>query len=159
MSAINFTVLGLWWVAIKDRLDLRRSDRAGHFMAYLVSLQFVIPGTVSLLAQVAPEEPILWRGSFAVAGLLGAAGTFLLGRSLRRVLAEDTLANVLVRVAVPLYLLVSVVAAFEGVPEALDLQLASTQIEAFLLTLLVFLGVQAAWAVAMAPHDEPAATS
>jgi hypothetical protein len=42
-----------------------------------------------------------------------------------------------------------------GIPDALDLRLTSIQIEAVLLTLLVFLGVQAAWVVAMtAPQDE-----
>ena len=51
-------------------------------------------------------------------------------------------------------MLVAVVAAFPGIPDALDLRLSSIEIEGFLLTVLVFLGVQAAWVVAMTPKAE-----
>ncbi|HEX6576740.1 MAG TPA: hypothetical protein VF082_00120 [Jiangellaceae bacterium] len=114
-----------------------------------MSLGFVIAGTVSLLAQVAPDEPILWRASFALAGLAGAVGTAMLGQALRDVTGEGLLARLLWWVAVPVYLLVAVVAAVPGIPEALNLRLSSIEVEGFLLTLLVFLGVQAAWVVAM----------
>jgi hypothetical protein len=64
-------------------------------------------------------------------------------------------ARLLQFVGAPLYVLVAVVAFIPGIPDALDLRLTSIQIEAVLLTLLVFLGVQAAWVVAMtAPQDE-----
>jgi hypothetical protein len=151
VSAINFTLLGLWWVAVKERSDIGGSGARRRRMAYLVSLGFVIPGTVSLLAQVAPDEPILWRASFAFAGVAGAVGIAMLGQALRDLTGETLLARVLWFVAVPVYLLVAVVAAVPGVPEALDLRLSSIEIEGFLLTVLVFLGVQAAWVVAMTP--------
>jgi hypothetical protein len=154
VSAINFTLLGLWWVAVKERTDIGGADAPRRRMAYLVSLGFVIPGTVSLLAQVAPDEPILWRASFAFAGVAGAVGIAMLGRSLRDLTGESLLARVLWFVAVPLYVLVAVVAAFPGIPDALDLRLSSIEIEGFLLTVLVFLGVQAAWVVAMTPKAE-----
>ena len=73
VSGINFTLLGLWWVAIKDRADIGGDNTAGRRMAYIVSLQFLIPGTVSLLSQVAPDKPLIWRLSFTIAGLAGAA--------------------------------------------------------------------------------------
>lgn len=154
VSAINFTLLGLWWVAVKERPDIGGTDAARRRMAYLVSLCFVIPGTVSLLAQVAPDEPILWRTSFAFAGVAGAVGTAMLGRSLRELTGEGLLVRLLWWVAVPIYLLVAVVAAVPGVPEVLELRLSSIEVEGFLLTLLVFLGVQAAWVVAMTPKAE-----
>ncbi|HJU98703.1 MAG TPA: hypothetical protein VJ644_12065 [Jiangellaceae bacterium] len=160
VSAINFTLLGLWWVAVKERPDIGGPDAARRWMAYLVSLGFVIPGTVSLLAQVAPDEPVLWRASFAFAGVAGAVGTAMLGRALRDLTGEGLLVRLLWWVAVPIYLLVAVVAAIPGVPEALNLRLSSIEVEGFLLTLLVFLGVQAAWVVAMTPEgaDESAIT-
>jgi hypothetical protein len=155
VSAINFTLLGLWWVAIKERTDIRRRDAAGQRMAYLVSLGFVIPGTVSLLAQVAPGEPALWRASFGLAGLAGAIGLVMLGQELQATGGDTWVARLLQFVGAPLYVLVAIVAAIPGIPDALDLRLTSIQIEAILLTLLVFLGVQAAWVVAMtAPRDE-----
>lgn len=124
-------------------------------MAYLVSLGFVIPGTVSLLAQVAPDEPALWRASFGLAGLAGAIGLVMLGQALQATGGDLLVARLLQFVGAPLYVLVAVVAFVPGIPDALDLRLTSIQIEAVLLTLLVFLGVQAAWVVAMtAPQDE-----
>lgn len=82
ISGINFTLLGLWWVAAKDRTEFR--DKAGRRMAYLVSLGFVIPGTIALLSQVAPNVPILWRVSFAIAGVAGIVGMPLLADVLQR---------------------------------------------------------------------------
>ena len=78
VSGINFTLLGLWWVAVKDRVDLVKGTASFRQMAYLVSLQFVVPATVSLFAQVAPELPDVWRVAFSVAGLVGLAGTLML---------------------------------------------------------------------------------
>jgi hypothetical protein len=151
VSAINFTLLGLWWVAVKERSDIGGTDARRRRMAYLVSLSFVIPGTVSLLAQVAPDEPVLWRTSFTLAGVAGAVGIALLGQSLRDLTGETLLVRVLWWVAVPMYVLVALVAAVPGIPDALDLRLSSIEIEGFLLSLLVLLGVQAAWVVAMTP--------
>lgn len=154
VSGINFTLLGLWWVAVKDRPEIVGRGTQGRRMAYLVSLQFAIPGTVSLLAQVAPDEPVVWRTLFTTAALAGAIGVVLLGLSLRRAHAYRRLVVVLWCVSVPIYLLIAVVAAFEGVPDALNLRLTSIQLEGLMLTLMVFLGVQLAWLVSMAPKRE-----
>jgi len=155
VSAINFTLLGLWWVAVKDRakvagVGLPGDDALSHRTAYLVSLQFVIPGTVSLLAQVAPDIAAVWRAAFAVAGVVGAAGIVMLSGEIRRT-SDLRLAPTLFRiVGVPLYVLVALV-ALVPLPNALDVGLSPIQIEALLLTLLVFLGVQEAWVVSMTP--------
>jgi FtsH-binding integral membrane protein len=154
VSAINFTLLGLWWVAIKDRSDIRERDSAGRRMAYLVSLQFSVPGIIALLGQVAPDVPALWRSSFTFAALAGAVGVFLLGRSLRGMPGQAGLVLVFWWVAIPLYLMIGAVAAFEGIPDTLNLQLSSIEIEGLLLTMMVFLGVQTAWVVAMAPREK-----
>ncbi len=154
VSAINFTLLGLWWVAIKERSDIRERDASGRRVAFLISLQFSVPGIIALVGQVAPQEPVLWRSSFTFAGLAGAVGIYLLGRSLRRVPGQAGLVLVFWFVAIPIYVLVAAVAAFEGIPDALNLRLSSIEIEGLLLTLLVFLGVQTAWVVAMAPEEK-----
>jgi hypothetical protein len=155
VSAINFTLLGLWWVAVKDRAKIADAGLPGdgalsHRTAYLVSLQFVIPGTVSLLAQVAPDIAAVWRAAFAIAGIVGAVGIVLLANEIRRT-SDLRLAPILFRVVgVPLYALVALV-ALVPLPSALDGGLSPIQIEALLLTLLVFLGVQEAWVVSMTP--------
>lgn len=150
VSGINFTLLGLWWVAVRERGEIGVDSAFGRRMAYLVSLQFVIPGTVSLLSQVAPDVPGLWRASFTAAGLAGAAGSVMLSAALTRLPGQRLVANLMAYAAVPLYVIVAVVA---GIP-ALTVTgsgLTALQVEGILLCLLVFLGVQAAWVVAMAP--------
>jgi cytochrome bd-type quinol oxidase subunit 2 len=150
VSAINFTLLGLWWVAVKDRAGWDGDTALSHRTAYLVSLQFVIPGTVSLLAQVAPDVPTVWRAAFALAGVVGAVGIVMLSDEVRRT-SDLRLAPTLFRLfGVPLYVLVALVAVVP-LPASFDLGLAPIQIEALLLSLLVFLGVQEAWVVSMTP--------
>lgn len=153
VSGINFTLLGLWWVAVRERPEVGVGDAAGRRMAYLVALQFLIPGTIALLSQVAPGEPMLWRVAFSCAGLAGAAGSLLLGRSLTHI-AGQRLVGGLVRWASSLmYLVVAVIAAVPGLTAGRGLALSALQIEGVLLCLLVFLGVHAAWVVAMAPRE------
>ncbi|HSI26723.1 MAG TPA: hypothetical protein VK948_04875 [Aeromicrobium sp.] len=155
VSAINFTLLGLWWVAVKDRAERIGETAASRRVAYLVSLQFVILGTVSLLAQVAPDIPLVWRSAFAVAGLTGAVGVALLARDLGATTEARVAPALFLLIGVPIYLLVIAVAAF---PEAFTgAGFRPIQAEATLVTLLVFLGVQEAWVVSMTPPKGSAA--
>jgi len=147
VSGINFTLLGLWWVAVRERGD----SAFGRRLAYLVSLQFVLPGTVSLLSQVAPDVPGLWRVSFAAAGLAGAVGSVMLSGAVGRLPGQRLVAGLMAFAAAPIYILVALVAAIPPLTENRGLALTPLQIEGVLLCLLVFLGVQAAWVVAMAP--------
>jgi hypothetical protein len=154
VSGINFTLLGLWWVAVREQSSIGLDSAFGRRMAYLVSLQFVIPGTVSLLSQVAPAVPALWRVSFAVAGIAGATGSTLLAGSLGRI-GQNLVSALLGFAAAPLYVIVAIVAAVPALTDAGWVSLTPLQIEGVLLCLLVFLGVHAAWVVAMSP--KPAA--
>lgn len=161
VAAINFTLLGLWWVAVKDRVQLV-GDRvrgrgaldsgASQAVAYLVALQFMIPGSISLLALVAPDIALVWRTSFGIAGIIGAIGVALLARDLRRTTDAKVAPALFILLGVPLYLLVTVVAAF---PQAFAGEnFRPIQAEATLVSLIVFLGVQEAWVVSMTPLRE-----
>lgn len=152
VSAINFTLLGLWWVAIKDRADLGGHDHASRRMAYFVSLQFLIPATVSLLAQIAPSVPEVWRFAFAFAGVAGAAGVAMLAQELRRSTDAKVVPQVFAVVGIPVYVLVTLVAIFPTAIADMGLTLKPIEVEGLLLTILVFLGVQEAWVVAMMPE-------
>ena len=156
VSGINFTLLGLWWVAVRERSEIGADSAFGRRMAYLVSLQFVIPGTVSLLSQVAPDVPALWRSSFTAAGIAGAAGSAMLAGSLGRI-GQGIVAALIGFVAAPLYLIVALVAAIPPLTSGGWLAITPLQLEGVLLCLLVFLGVHAAWVVAMAPRPAQAA--
>jgi drug/metabolite transporter (DMT)-like permease len=150
ISAVNFTLLGLWWVAVKDRADVVGETPSSRLTAYLVSLQFVIPGTVSLLAQVAPEVVIVWRCAFAVAGIVGAFGIYMLARELRRTSDERVAPTLFLVFGIPLYAAVVLVALLApALKEVLAPDFKPIQLEAFLITMLVFLGVQEAWVVSM----------
>jgi len=153
VAGVNFTLLGLWWVAVQDKVDLR--DRAERRMAYVVALQFMVPGTASLISQVAPTVTSIWRVTFALAGVAGAVGVLLVVPVLRRASSRGA-AVFLLGAALPLYLLVTLVAAVPGVHEVVSRKLTGLQTEAILFSLLVLLSVQVAWLVAMipAPSDD-----
>src|SRR4029450_341868 len=72
VAGVNFTLLGLWWVAVQDKVDLR--DRAERRMAYVVALQFMVPGTASLISQGGPGGTSIWPATFTLAGVAGAVG-------------------------------------------------------------------------------------
>ncbi len=151
VSAINFTLLGLWWVAVKDREDLIGRTAASRRTAYLVSLQFVIPATVSLLAQVAPDEKLVWQIAFAGGGAIGAVANAMLSQEIR-VSTEARIAPVLFAIfGIPVYLLVVLISFVPTVVADVGLSLTPIEVEGMLFSALVFLGVQEAWVVAMTP--------
>lgn len=153
VSAINFTLLGLWWVAVQGRLDVG-GDAAVRRMAYFVSLQFVIPATVSLLAQVAPDVPEVWRFAFAFAGVAGGIGVALLAAELWRSTDSTVVPWAFAIVGIPVYVVVTIVAIAPTVIADMGLVLEPIEVEGLLLSALVFLGVQEAWFVAMTPRRE-----
>lgn len=151
MSAINFTLLGLWWVAVKDRIDLGDGSTSFQRMAYFVSLQFAIPATVALLAQVAPTTPQVWRTSFALAGIVGVVGVLMLTYELSRHSDPMVLAKVFAVLSVPIYALVVIVALSPKVVADAGFSLAPIEAEGLMLAILAFLGVQEAWFIHMTP--------
>jgi cytochrome bd-type quinol oxidase subunit 2 len=155
VAATNLTLLGLWWVAVKDRTNLiGHKDAASRRAAYLVSLQFAIPATVALLAQVNPGEPAIWRFAFGSAGVIGAIGIALLARQIW----SDTVARVapilFALFGIPAYVLVVIVAFFPTMVADAGLTLKPIEAEGMLFSALLFLGVQEAWVVSMTPTDE-----
>ena len=152
VSGLSFTLLGLWWVACQGRSEwLGRSG--GGPMAYVVSLHFLLPGAMSLLAMVAPDEPLIWRGVFATAGALGTVGVVLIGRQMRLVTRAARQARVLTWVGVPVYALIVAVALVPQSLEQIGLRLAPLQVEAIMLSALIILGAQAAWLLTFPPDE------
>ena len=151
VAAINFTLLGLWWVAVTERRQLREGGPRVRRMAYTVSLQFLIPGALSLLAQVAPNVPAFWRTAFAAAGIFGALSVLMLSPATAR---ENEMTRrgawFLRLVGLPLYLAITAVAV---VPPVKGLAITPLQMEGVLMALLVFLGAQTAWTVGMAATE------
>jgi hypothetical protein len=139
-AAICFTLLGLWLIVTQTRhADWRRETRLRR-RAHGVAMNFSLPGLMSLLALVNPHSVLLWRVSFAVAAI---GGTMIL--VVLRGVDTSWFGVAAYALAVILYVLVAVVAIAPSVVTGIGMTVAAVQVEAVLLTLLVFLDVNIAW--------------
>lgn len=141
VSTASFTLVGLWLVVVQTR-PAWRFDASRRRMAYVVSLHFLLPGAMSILALAAPDVSLVWRVSFAVAGAIGVVGVAMIAATLR----DDSDCPRIVRwlqwVVLPVYLLVTGLAIAPGIVAALGIGLTPLQVEALILSLLLFFGVQ-----------------
>jgi hypothetical protein len=156
-SPACLTLLGLWLVVVQIRLREWQGSAIHRRRAYGVALYFALPGIMSLLALIAPQDAIYWRVSFAIVAIGGAVvlalvrglparngpGPAAAGAASR--LDHLGLAAYLATIA--LYILIGALAIAGG--------LAVLRIEAILLTVLVFLGFNVAWLLLF--DDRPAA--
>ena len=153
VSAISFTLLGLWWVVVQTREEWRRIA-ARRRMAYVVSLHFLLPGAMSVLSLIAPDVTFLWRVTFATAGILGMIGAVTVLRTVREEYDAPRAARIIEWVAIPIYGLVTVVALVPELLANLGSSLQPLQIEGLILTILIILGVQLAWILMVEPTRE-----
>ena len=150
-APLSFTVYGLWLIVVQTRHSDWRHSPAHRRRAYAVSLHFALPGLMSLLALVDPTNGDVWRVSFAVSG---AAGALILGYIQFSPVPtpRGRLWQLESTVSIVLYLLVVLVALAPDVAGDLG---APIRVEAVLLSLIVFLGINVAWAL-MFDEVEPA---
>ena len=71
-SPACFALLGLWLVVVQIRLREWEGSVVHRRRSYGVALHFALPGIMSLLALVNPQDPAFWRISFAIIALGGA---------------------------------------------------------------------------------------
>ena len=153
VSAISFTLLGLWWVVVQTREEWRRIP-ARRRMAYVVSLHFLLPGAMSVLSLIAPDVTFLWRVTFATAGILGVIGAITILRTVREEYDAPRAARIIEWIAIPIYALVTIVALVPELLTNLESELKPLQIEGLILTILIILGVQLAWILMVEPTRE-----
>lgn len=79
-AQLCFTLLGLWWLVLQTKYREWIGDSERRRMATSVSLYFLLPGVMSLIALLGADIPLLWRTTFAIASAIGAIETFLAGR-------------------------------------------------------------------------------
>jgi undecaprenyl pyrophosphate phosphatase UppP len=143
LAQVSFTVFGLWLVVVQLE---RKDETAGEQHRWgerVVAMHFALPGVMSLLILADPENSLLWQLSFAAFAVLGGVGMALLGHP-----EEDPgpVASLLRWGAVALYWAVAGVALFaRGVAAALGVN--ALQVEAVLLSLLLFVGLNQALAM------------
>ncbi len=158
VGSISFTLLGLWWVVVQGR-DSWRTNPSRRRMAYAVSLHFLLPGAMSILSLVAPDLGLLWRVTFAAAGVLGVIGASYVVRTLREEHDSPRIAQTIELIAIPIYGLVAVIALVPELVNRLGIGLTALQAEAIILSILVFFGVQSAWILMLEPLRVDAAAT
>ena len=155
-SATCFTILSLWLVVVQARFGQWSADRALQRRSYGIALHFSLPGLMTLISLVDPLSPALWRTSYAIISLGGAVVIVAV-----RGKAPDKLGTAAYIAAIVLYVVIGIVAINPHIIKGLGLTAAPVRVEAVLLCLLVFLGVNVAWlllyAVSPAGAPRPAA--
>jgi hypothetical protein len=136
-SAVCFTLLGLWLIVVQTRHAEWRGSALARRRAYGVALHFSLPGLMSLLALVNPDSSILWRTSFAIVAIGGAVVLIAL-----RGAAVGKSAYIF---AIALYALIGLLAIAPRIVGGLGIDATPVRVEAVLLTILVFAGVNVAW--------------
>lgn len=165
-TGLSFTLLGLWWVVVQFKYQEWMLDRAHRRLAFDTSLYFLLPGIMSLVSLLSERVTVLWRVGFGLAGAIGVvealAATAAAGSTGHRV------GRMIRWTAMPLFALVVVFAVAPGLGKAVGLT--GIEVEALILSLLLFAGANFAWfmfaagardearAEADLPHeDQPAA--
>ena len=139
-SAVCFTLLGLWLVVVQTRHAEWRGSPLHRRRAYGVAMYFSLPGLMSLLALIDPASSVLWRTSFAIAAIGGVAVLIAV-----RAPAPGKPGLAAYLLAIALYALIAILAIAPGVVGGLGLDAAPVRVEAVLLTIMVFTGVNVAW--------------
>jgi len=151
VSTFCFTLLGLWWGVLQLRHDEWTTDPQRRRLAHSVYLSFLIPGAMSLGSQLAGEARWVWQVVFLVAAVFGLVSTLFFIRS---TVAASSLMRRARWLVLVLYGLIAVFAAFPDWAAISGLK--PLQVEGLVLALLVFLGVNFAWAYLAEPKRAPA---
>lgn len=139
-SAVCFTLLGLWLIVVQTRHAEWRGSSLHRRRSYGVAMHFSLPGLMSLLALVNPASSALWRVSFAIASIGGAVVLIVVRGS-----APGKLGLAAYILAIALYALIGLLAIAPGIVGSVGIDAAPVRVEAVLLTVLVFAGVNVAW--------------
>ncbi|MDQ1365890.1 MAG: hypothetical protein QOE57_1932 [Acidimicrobiaceae bacterium] len=156
-APLSFTVLGLWFIVVQTRHAEWSVSREHRSRASIVALQFALPGLMSLLAVVNPSSKSMWRTSFTVTALVGAGALLALtvghGRRAPLLTAGHGL-------SVLLFAAVAIVALRPSLVGDMGMDAQPLQVEATLLSFLMFTGVAVAWMLMFdaTPASTPAST-
>lgn len=150
-AQLCFTLLGLWWLVVQTRHDIWTRSAQRRKIATHISLYFLLPGSMSLIALVSTDVASIWRWAFLIAGALGLYETL---RLVRR--GDGSSRSGIVRffrwAAIPLYALIILVALLPGLAILFDIEpLVVTGIS---VALIVLLGVSLAWDYFIEPPPE-----
>jgi hypothetical protein len=141
VAGICFALTGLWWTVVEGRKDWLK-DPGMRSLAGGVYASFLIPGVMSLGAQIGGENKLVWRSVFAIAALMGMFFTTKLVARLRKTSHTGFFSRVRWLV-IFLYALVLVLGLFPELAKPTGLM--PIQVEAFLLCIIILNGHGLAW--------------
>jgi hypothetical protein len=153
VTTFSFTLLGLWWGVLQIRLPEWLNSPAKRRMAHSVYLALIVPGIMSLGAQIAPDIKIMWRLVFITGSAGGIIATIFMMRAASGDMAHGFFRSAGRWITILLYAFVLLTALFPEPYAAIGFT--GLQGEALWLTLLVFLGVMMAWEAVMEPTAPP----
>jgi hypothetical protein len=148
VSALCFTLLGLWWVVGQVRYQEWVADPRRRRQAYAVSLYFLLPGVMMMLSAINADLSTLWRVAFGLAAVVGLVevGLYATTAAIR-----TTGATVLHVCSFVLYLLIALFAIKPTLAMDMGLGLAPREAEAILVSFVIVVGVNLAWFGLTAP--------
>lgn len=147
VAQLAFTLLGLWWLVLQTKYGEWIHHRPRRRMATTITLYFLLPGSMSLLALLATNVRLLWQVSFIVAGLIGGGATIFFLRNVRaspwrnpwsiRILSLASSAGIVLYAFIVVVALIADVLRTHGI--------APLTVEGVGVTLLVITGITLAW--------------
>ena len=149
-SAVSFTLLGFWWVVVQFRHQEMTHDSGRRRLAFVISLHFVLPGLMSLAALLTGDAPIVWRLTFGTAGIAGMAAILVASRGVSEATGVIAAIGRAEWLALPLYAILTLIAIRPELAGS-TVGLIPLQVEGFVMTVLVFLGIMFAWALFTEP--------
>jgi hypothetical protein len=140
LSAVCFTLFGLWLVIAATRQAEWRQSSLRQRRAFAVATHFSLPGLMSLLVLVNPDSGGLWRVSLGVSAGGGIAALIAL-----RAPAPGQLGRAAYIATIAAYVVIVILAIHPHIVGQLSFPIAPERIAAVLLTGVVFAGVNVAW--------------
>ncbi|MBK9927715.1 MAG: hypothetical protein IPP66_20785 [Anaerolineales bacterium] len=140
-SATCFGLVGLWWSVVKDKPQWF-ADEARKRMAGGVYASFLIPGIMSLAAQIGVDNSFIWRAVFVIASGAGLSYSGKLIKLTRELNPNGAFSRNSWAVPV-LYGLILFFALFTGFASIFGLQ--ALQLEALILCGLILCSHALAW--------------
>ena len=143
VSQVCFTLLGFWLIVLQTKYQEWSGKRERRRMIVNISLYFLLPGTMSLLAMLAIQATAIWRVAFVVTSALGAIETVFMLRSFTRQKRVYGVAVLVRALELVLFALIAVIGLF---PQAFNrFGLTALTVAGVLLTLIVVGGVALMW--------------
>lgn len=151
-AQLFFALLGFWWVVVQFRHNVWSRDPARRRMSYTISLHFLLPGVMCVVALLSDQISYMWNIAFAASAAFGILATYqsAFDPATRALSGSNLFLGQLF--AIGIYAVIVVLALLPGLPGLLGFGVSTLVIEGILLILLSILGVTIAWFLFMEPE-------